>query len=187
MDGELIQRAHIPDPQNAKAAGVLPPAALDPAFARSAKALATSYPVLARAARTMRPATSERALQQRVMVSVASGAVLAPTSAGLRVVQGEAQLDISVQASSVRAAENGATAVAGSYIRAGGRDVLSHASGGRIPVRESGLPVPQVMSPPGPVTSDAGQTSAAGALAGGFLGAITAAALTFRRRRYRTT
>jgi hypothetical protein len=153
-----------------------------PATARGQMAIATSYPVLARAARNIQPVISEQALQSHVHVSLLHGRVMA----------------ISAQASTGLESQRAADAVVTSYLEyvssgnAPGGTGNIHAAR-RVRVGETvRVHAPEVLyvssEAPRPGSSDVLETSGLGALCGALTGAtVGAVALIPRRRRLRTT
>ena len=157
-----------------------------PASAHAQQAIASSYPVLARAARTIQPVMSAQALQSHVHISLLSD---------LRMV-------INVQASTEAQATRAAAAVADSYIA---YVSSKNAPGGRMPAGGT-VSIPAQLMPaeivtiyppaimyvssaaPSSQTTDVLETSGLGALCGALLGAaIGAVALIPRSRRLRIT
>jgi hypothetical protein len=144
-----------------------------PTTAHAQQAIASSYPVLARAARTIQPVTSVQALQSHVHVSLLPGRVMA----------------ISAQASTGLESQRTADAVVTSYllyvssINARGGTGKIHAA------RPTRVEVLYVSSgAPRPGSADVLETSGLGALSGTLVGAgIGAVALIPRRRRLRVT
>jgi len=153
-----------------------------PATAHAQQAIASSYPVLARAARTIRPVMSVQSLQSHVHVSLLPGRVMT----------------ISAQARTGLESQGDADAVVTSYLlyvsstnARGGTGEIHAARPMRVgeTVR---VHAPEVLSvssgAPHPGSADTLETSGLGALCGAMIGAgIGAIALIPRRRRLRTT
>jgi capsular polysaccharide biosynthesis protein len=142
------------------------------------QAIASSYPVLARAARTMQPAMSAQALQSHVHITLL----------------GDREMVINAQASNTSQATHAAAAVADSYIA-----YVSSRNAPRVtgkvhaaqPMRVGEIvmvhaPTVQYVSSvaPSPASANVLETSGLGALIGVTVGAV---ALIPRRRRLRMT
>ena len=137
-----------------------------PATAHAQQAIASSYPVLARAARTIRPAMSVPALQSHIHIS------LLPNR------------EMAINASSGSQSTRAAAAVADSYIAYVTRN---NAAGGTVAIHP---PVLLYVSSaaPRPGSADVLETSGLGAFCGALTAAATCAvALSPRNRRLRTT
>ena len=139
-----------------------------PATANAQQAIASSYPVLARAARTVQPAMSVQALQSHVHISLLS----------------DGEMVINAQASTGSEAARAAGAVADSYIA-----YVSDKSAVGVTVRVHAPAVLYVDSAaPRSPSTDVLETCGLGALCGTLIGAAAGAvALTPRSRRLRMT
>ena len=153
-----------------------------PATAHAQQAIASSYPVLARAARTIRPVTSVQALQSHVEISVLPGRVMA----------------ISAQASTGLESERAADAVVTSYLayvasaNAPGGTGKIHAARTMRVGETVWVDAPKVLAvisqAPRPGSSDVLETSGLGGLCGALLGAAVGAVAGIpRKRRLRIT
>jgi hypothetical protein len=150
--------------------------------ARAQQAIASSYPVLARAARTTRPVMSVQALQSYVHISLLPGRVMA----------------INAQASSGPEAQRAAVAVADSYIAyvsrknaVGGPGKIHAARPMRVGATVR-VDAPKVLfvssAAPRVGSADVLETSGLGALCGALIGAVIGAvAVIPRKRRLRMT
>jgi hypothetical protein len=139
-----------------------------PATAHDQQAIASSYPVLARAVQTIQPSMSVRALQSDLRISL----------------QSERPMVIRVQVSNASQATRAAAAVADSYI--------AYVSSKSAPAAAVKVRAPTLQSvssgAPRPGSADVLETSGLGALSGAMTAAvIRAGALIPRRRRLRIT
>ena len=177
-----IPFASVSPPLPSAGASVRLAAPASPATAHAQQAIASSYPVLARAARTMQPAMSVQALQSYVHVTLL----------------GDREMVISVQARNPSRDTRAAAAVANSYIAhvssksAPGRSGKIHAARPMRVGETVRVHMPKVLYvssvAPRSGSADVLETSGLGAFCGALIGATVGAVALFpRRRRVRMT
>ena len=177
-----IPFASVSRPLPSAEANVRLAAPASPAAAQAQQAIASSYPVLARAARTMQPAMSVHSLQSHVHVTLL----------------GDRKMVISVQARNASRDTRAAAAVANSYVAYVSSPNATRGTGKIHAARSMRVGatvrvhVPKVLYvssvAPRPVPADVLETSGLGAFCGALIGATVGAVALFpRRRRLRMT